>query len=206
MINYRAGAAVLAMLSTAACAAPGTTPATVPSGCAATEVRWSAPVKEPRLTHVTLKQGDGDLTGRVVMDEPFAPSITGVTAPADWTAMLATSLSDETGIKVETGPAVLPDGDIGFPMAVADDPSIPQPLFYEGVTSVSAEFTVSCATPVTGAFTSWTTIEFGGLACGHSAPPEDALGRLARPHCPATPAPRPSGYVDAVPFDEPTPS
>jgi hypothetical protein len=205
MINYRAGVAVLATLSAAACAAPGTTPAIVPSGCAPAEVRWSAPTTEPRLTRVTLSEGPEDLAGRDVLNEPFAPSITGVIAPADWTGMLATSLGDETGTKVETGPAELPDGGYSFPMGATGVPGIPQSLFYEGVTSLSAEFTVSCATPVNGVFTTWTTIEVGGLQCGSFTPPEDPLGRLARVHCPATPAPLPSGYIDAIPFDEPTP-
>jgi hypothetical protein len=205
VINYRAGAAVLATLSAAACAGPGTAPAAVPAGCAATDVRWSAPAKEPRLTRVTLHQGPGDMAGRVVLDEPFTPSITGVTAPSDWLGALAGSLGEHIGTQIETGPAVLPDGGFSFGMEVADDPGILQTLMYEGAMTVSAGFTVSCTTPVTGVLTSWTTTEVGGLACGSSQRPEDPLGRLARVHCPATPAPRPSGYIDAVPFDEPSP-
>jgi hypothetical protein len=206
VIVRRAAAAVLSMLSAAACAVPGTSPTAVPSGCAATEVRWSTPVAQPRLTRVTLYQGPGDLTGRVVLDEPFTPSITGVTAPADWTGVLAASLSRETGTKVETGPAVLPDGtEIGTFGEGPDVPGIPHTLFYEGVTSLSAEFNVSCATDVTGVFTSWTTVEVGDLVCGRSIPPTEPLAVLARAHCPATPAPRPSGPVDAIPFDEATP-
>jgi hypothetical protein len=76
-----------------------------------------------------------------------------------------------TGTKIETGPAVLPDGGIGFGMEAAHDPRIPQTLMYEGL----------------------------------STPPEDPLGSLGRVHCPATPAPRPSGYGTAIPFDEPSP-
>ncbi|MBG0569312.1 hypothetical protein [Actinoplanes aureus] len=209
MINYRVGIAVLAAVSAAGCAAPGTTPAVspspvvVPSGCVPERVRWSAPVTEPRLTQVTLHQEDGDMTGRPVLDAPFTPSITGVNAPADWTRMLAASLSEHAGMKVKTGPAVLPDGGYGFPMQVTDDPAIPQTLFFEGATIVSAEFTVSCTTaPVTGGFTSWTKVDFGGLACGSIDPPTEPLARLAIGYCPATAAPRPSGYIDAVPFDE----
>jgi hypothetical protein len=205
MIDHRAAAALLTTLSLAACAAPGTSPAVVPSGCDAAEVRWSAPATQPRLTRVTLYRDDGDLTGRVVLDEPFAPSITGVTAPAGWTSMLATSLGAETGMKIQTGRAELPDGGFGAFMEGPDDPGIPQTLLYEGVVSVSAEFTVACTPPVPGTFTSWTEVSVGALPCGRSVPPADPLGRLARAHCPATPAPRPSGHDDAIPFDEPSP-
>ncbi|MBB3094523.1 hypothetical protein FHR83_002175 [Actinoplanes campanulatus] len=162
-------------------------------------------MKEPRLTQVTLQEDFEDPTGRVVLDEPFAPSIIGVTAPDDWVGVLAGSLAEETGTKVQTGPATLPDGDISFGVLGGEVPGIPQTLFYVGVERVSAEFTVACSTSVTGVFESWSTIDFGGVACGSFDEPQEPLGRLARTHCPATPEPRPSGYVDAVPFNEPSP-
>lgn len=193
MICRGVAVSVLVMLSVSACAAPDTGPATVPAGCEATDVRWSAPQTQPRLTRVTLYRGGAGMDGRVVLDDPFTPAITGVTAPADWIGLLAVSLAAETGVKVETGPATLPDGGYGVGMGGADDPGIPYTLFYEGAVTVSAEFSVECSTPVTGVFTSWTTVEIGGLACGSFTPPQDVLGPLALTHCPATPAPRPSG-------------
>jgi hypothetical protein len=172
----------------------------VPSGCdlPGAGVRWSAPATSHRLTQVTLfrvvPEDAATHTGKVVLDEPLAPSVTGLTVPAHWPAELARSLRAETGHDVRSGPAVMADGGYTIPMdGGPEDPAIPETLWYAGVEAVSADFTVACAAPVSGTFTSWTTLDYGGVACGGSEQPIEPLGRLAIRFCPRTAPALPSG-------------
>jgi hypothetical protein len=203
MINYRAALLVLAAVALSACAAPSA--ASVPPGCdlSAAPPRWSQPTKEPRLTRVTvyrIESADPG-AGRTVLDQPFAPAITRLAAPDDWTARLAESLSAKTGDKIQTEPARLKDGGYGLSVGGQDDPDITETLSYEGVEAVSADFSVDCERTVSGTFTSWTTVSFGGVTCAAADEPAEPLGRLARRYCPRTPAPLPSTIDDAIPFD-----
>ncbi|TWG12911.1 hypothetical protein FHX34_105779 [Actinoplanes teichomyceticus] len=186
--------ATLAAVAAAGCAAAGTAgAAAVPAGCdpSGATVHWSTPVRQPRLTRVDLFASDAGGTGTVVLDEPITASVAGVTAPDGWVAALAASLSTATGSTVRTGPVRLPDGGYSMLGGAQDDPSIPESLLYQGVETITADFTVDCAPPVTGTFTSWTTTGLGTVACAQADEPAEPLGRLARRHCPRTPAPHP---------------
>src|SRR5690349_16212737 len=121
---------VLTAVASAACAAPGSsppdserpssTPISVAPGCdlSGTRVRWSKPTTQPRLTRVTLfRDVDVDTSspiGEEVFAEPFTPTIAQISAPDDWTARLAKSLSAKTGDKIQTGPARVPDSNFGL--------------------------------------------------------------------------------------------
>lgn len=218
MINRKAAGVALVVLTAvtaAACAAPGAnppipgrpsaTPTSVAPGCdlSGTRVRWSKPTRQPRLTRVTLfritPEDRAGLTGAEVFAEPFTPSIAQVAAPDDWIARLAGSLSAETGGKVGTGPARVPDSTFGL-VGNPDDASIRETLLYEGAEVVSAGFAVDCDGTVSGTFTSWTATSVGSVTCGQLEEPAEPMGRLARRHCPRTPAPGQSP-IDTAPFD-----
>ncbi|MEV4643174.1 hypothetical protein AB0J80_38140 [Actinoplanes sp. NPDC049548] len=206
IIGRTAAAALVAGLMPAACADPGSAPppsarpssahASVPPGCAfaGARVQWSAYTKRPLLTQVTLFRLTDDpasRTGTELLDEPVAPSISEVDAPAAWVPGLARSLSKETGDKVHAGPARLKDGGYGTVSRTPDDATIPESVLYVGVQAVSAGFVVDCAVPVRGTFHSWTSMDYGTVHCGSFEPPSDPLGRLARAYCPRTPSARP---------------
>jgi hypothetical protein len=214
VINLKSALVVMAAMASASCAAPGSraplapqtsaAPASVAPGCdlSGTRVRWSAPTREPRLIRVTLfqdvrEEDPATHTGVDLLDEPFTPAIGQVAAPDDWTARLAASLSAQTGDKIQSGVARAKDGRFGTLMGHQDDPGIPEILLYHGVETVSAGFTVDCGRTVSGTFTSWTSAEFGGVTCGQVEEPAEPLARLARRHCPRTPAPQAS--LDADP-------
>lgn len=209
MITLKSALLVLAAMTSPACAAPGSpapqaSSASVAPGCdlSGTRVRWSAPTRAPRLLRVTLfqdvrEEDPATHTGVDLLNEPFTPAIGQVAAPDDWTARLATSLSAQTGDKIQSGVARAKDGEYGTLMGHQDDPGIPEILLYHGVETVAAGFTVDCGRTVSGTFTSWTAAEFGGVTCGQAEEPTEPLARLARRHCPRTPAPQAS--LDADP-------
>lgn len=216
MINRKVAGVALVILTaaaSAACAAsganppisgrPSATPTSVAPGCdlSGARVRWSTPTRQPRLTRVTLfrisPEDRAGLTGTEVFAEPFTPSIAQIAAPDDWIARLAESLSAETGDKVGTGPARMPDSTFGL-VGNPDDGSIRETLLYEGAEVVSAGFAVDCDGAVSGTFTSWTATSGGGVTCGQLEEPTEPMGRLARRYCPRTPAPGQSP-IDTVP-------
>jgi hypothetical protein len=174
---------------------PALSPTVVAPDCRlpGARVGWSKLTRQPRLTRVTLFRivptDASTHTGDDVFDTPFTPTITHVAAPAGWAAQLATSLSAETGGKVQAGTAHPAAGAFGVLTGGQDDAGIPETLLYEGVETVAATFSVDCERPVTGVFTSWTTTSRGGVTCGRAEPPADPLGRLARRYCPRTPSP-----------------
>ncbi|WP_433833118.1 hypothetical protein ACQP2E_17975 [Actinoplanes sp. CA-015351] len=196
----RAAALALPVAILAACATPAAapppnpapttaTPAPVASGCDPTAgIHWSPPSTGAELIKVTVLDGRiADST--VVLDEPVTTAITQVAAPETWTPALAASLSTEIGRTVRTGPAATGATRAILLAEVQDDPAIPELLLYEAAETVTAAFTVACTTPVTGTFTSWTATTGGSVTCGSRREPAEALGRLARRHCPRTPAP-----------------
>lgn len=218
MNRYKVTTVALVVLTagvSAACAGPGSSPAilgqpspsptTVAPGCdlSGTRVRWSEPTKQPRLTRVTLfrivPDDPASHTGQDVLDEPFTPSITQVVAPASWTALLAKSLSVKTGSTIQARPPSIKDGSYGFPMPQQNDASIPEKLLYQGVETVSANFSVDCDRTVSGTFTSWTSTNIGAVTCSHVTAPTEPLDDLARHYCRRTPSPHQSSN-DAVPF------
>jgi hypothetical protein len=198
MINFRPMVlSSMSVLLTAGCsatgepsAAPSTIP-TVPAGCAAGDVRWSEPAQAQRLTRVTRFK-DRTYTGEEVLAEPFTSSIEGLSAPDSWLTPLAAGLqqkiqsSTKDKIEVRTGPARIPDGEQYGLFLV--DPANPDMLRYEGVSTITADFTVDCGTALTGTFTAWTDATSGSLACAATEPATDPLDRLARAHCPTPPS------------------
>ncbi|MEU8242674.1 hypothetical protein AB0C07_30840 [Actinoplanes missouriensis] len=200
-------AALLVAALPAACATPGDgegTPA-VPAGCTTAGVRWSEPSFASRLTRVAVfgERATVSPTGQPVLTDPFTTSITRLTAPDDWTTALAASLGAVSGRTLRSGPAVAEDGGYALLTGRQDDPTIPETLLYEGVETVTADFTVDCGgTPVSGTFTAWTDLTVGGVTCGGVDEPAEELGKRARAHCPRTPAPGSSAAVpDTLPFD-----
>ncbi|MBB2948919.1 hypothetical protein FB565_008705 [Actinoplanes lutulentus] len=170
----------------------------VAPGCEPTAgIRWSKPSTDAELIKVTLfgeQITESDST--VVLDKPFTTSITQVAAPQAWTAALAASLGKEIGRTVKTGTAATGTSRHLLLSEGQDDPAIPELLLYETAETITATFTVGCATPVTGTLTAWTSATAGSVTCGSRREPAEALGRLARAHCPRTAAPDGSARPD----------
>ncbi|BBH69536.1 hypothetical protein ACTI_62210 [Actinoplanes sp. OR16] len=196
MIKVRGAAAALILAGAlpAACADQS-----AQAGCdpATAGIRWAEPVTGSRLIEVTLHRERARMPpeGEEVLSDPFGPSITGLEAPASWIPVLAGSLGAEIRRTVGTGTAELTGSRSVFLAGGLDDPTNTDSLFWTGVTTVSAGFTVGCATPASGTFTSWTETTAGAVTCGSRSEPDEELGRQARGHCPRTPSEGPAPYL-----------
>jgi hypothetical protein len=205
-IGSVAGMLALTLASGCARADAGPTGVSVPVGCEPTadRVTWSAARTTPMLVEATL-YGTGDLaagaSGTALLKEPFTPSITGVTAPDSWLAVLGSSLEHHTGGPVHT---TAPSAE-GQSFGVLSGAEGGQLVLYTGITQVSADFAVRCDPTVHGALNAWAKTVAGGVSCRNSGDVElDVFGRQALKLCPQPPASA-SAPVDAeqFPTDQP---